>query len=102
VNAERDDPVIKQLRAQISDNDRAIVELMNKRLLLVEQIRAYKLSHGLRFIDPEREQWMLTYLQRANRGPLSHAGVAELFEQLLDLTKREVARRDELATRTAS
>jgi chorismate mutase len=102
VTADRNDPMIKQLRQEISDNDRAIVELVNKRLRLVEQIRAYKISRGLQFVDPEREQWMFTYLQMANRGPLSRDGLAELFEQVLDLTKREVARRDELDTRTVS
>jgi hypothetical protein len=45
---------------------------------------------------------MLTYLQRANRGPLSQAGLAELFEEVLNLTKREVEHRDELDPQTAS
>ena len=35
---------------------------------------------------------MLQYLSRANRGPLSAEGLREIFEQLLDLTKREVER----------
>jgi hypothetical protein len=35
---------------------------------------------------------MLSYLTRANRGPLSAAGLHELFAELLDLTKREVER----------
>jgi hypothetical protein len=35
---------------------------------------------------------MLQYLSRANRGPLSGEGLRELFEELLDLTKREVER----------
>ncbi len=34
---------------------------------------------------------MLTYLERANRGPLSSEGLRELFEQLLALTKKEVS-----------
>ena len=42
------------------------------------------------FVDPEREEWMLQYLARANRGPLSAEGLREIFEALLDLTKREV------------
>jgi chorismate mutase len=88
------DPVIKQFREQISDTDRAIVEAMNKRLTLVAQVKAYKESRGLGFIDPEREEWMLQYLTRANRGPLSSEGLRELFEKILDLSKREVTRRE--------
>jgi hypothetical protein len=37
---------------------------------------------------------MLQYLSRANRGPLSAEGLREIFEELLDLTKREVDRAD--------
>jgi len=86
------DPFIRQLREQISDNDRALVEGINKRLKLVAQLKSYKESRGLSFVDPEREEWMLQYLSRANRGPLSAEGLRELFEEILELTKREVDR----------
>jgi len=84
------DPLIRQIREQISDNDRAIVEAINTRLKLVARLKSYKESRGLSFVDPEREEWMLQYLARANRGPLSNDGLRELFEAVLDLTKREV------------
>jgi chorismate mutase len=87
-----DDPLIRQLRQQISDTDRAIVDSLNARLRLVARLKSYKESRGIGFLDPEREEWMLQYLQRANRGPLSSAGLQELFAEILDLTKREVAR----------
>ena len=86
------DPLIRQLREQISDTDRAIVDALNKRLTLVAQIKRYKESRGMDFLDPEREEWMLKYLSRANRGPLSQEGLEELFGEVLDLTKREVRR----------
>lgn len=86
------DPLIRRLREQISDTDRAIVDAINKRLTLVAQIKRYKESRGMDFVDPEREEWMLKYLSRANRGPLSQEGLEELFGQVLDLTKREVRR----------
>jgi chorismate mutase len=86
------DPLIRQLREQISDNDRAIVEAVNKRLQLVARLKRYKESRGIGFVDPDREEWMLQYLSRANRGPLSAEGLRELFAALLDLTKREVER----------
>jgi chorismate mutase len=92
-NTPSDDHVLRQFREQISDNDRAIVEAMNKRLRLVAQIKAYKESRGLGFLDPEREEWMIQYHARANKGPLSANGLRELFATILDLTKREVAGR---------
>ena len=84
------DPLIRQLREQISDTDRAIVEAINARLKLVARLKGYKESRGMSFVDPEREEWMLQYLSRANRGPLSAEGLRHIFEEILELTKREV------------
>ena len=88
------DPLIRQLREQISDADRTIIEAVNARLKLVAKLKGYKESRGLSFVDPEREEWMLNYLSRANRGPLSAEGLREIFGEILDLTKREVGRGD--------
>jgi chorismate mutase len=85
------DPIIRQLREAISDNDRKLVDALNKRLELVGRLKRYKESHGIGFVDPEREEWMLSYLQRANRGPMSADGLREFFTRILDLTKREVS-----------
>jgi chorismate mutase len=90
-----DDPLIRQLREQLSDIDRGLFEAVNARLKLVAQLKRYKESRGLEFVDPEREEWMISYLVRANRGPLSEEGLRELYVEVLDLTKREVARREE-------
>jgi chorismate mutase len=92
VTEQNDDPLIRQLREQISDTDRAIIDAVNARLKLVARLKAYKESRGIAFVDPEREEWMLNYLTRANQGPLSPEGLNEIFSELLDLTKREVAR----------
>jgi len=85
------DPIIRQLREAISDNDRKLVDALNKRLELVGRLKSYKESRGIGFVDPEREEWMLSYLQRANRGPMSADGLREFFTRILDLTKREVS-----------
>ena len=88
---EPDDPIIRQLREAISDNDRKLMETLNKRLELVARLKRYKDSQGIGFVDPEREEWIMSYLQRANRGPLSADGVREFFTRVLELTKREVS-----------
>lgn len=99
MNADADagDPVIKQLREQLSDNDVKIVEALNARLMLVARLKRVKEERGIDFLDPAREEWMLQYLTRANRGPLSPEGLREIYTELLDLTKREVGRADESA-----
>jgi chorismate mutase len=80
------DPFVRDVRREISDLDTAMVELVNKRLRLVAKLKRYKEEHGIGFVDLAREEWMLQYLQRGNRGPLS----PELYHELLDLMKREV------------
>jgi chorismate mutase len=86
------DPVVRQLREQVSDNDLAIIELINKRLKIVQRLKEYKTSRGFEFLDQAREDWMLSYLTRANRGPLTADGLREIYGAVLDLTKREVSR----------
>jgi len=86
------DPLIRQLREQLSDNDVRIVEALNARLKLVARLKQVKEERGIGFLDPAREEWMLQYLTRANRGPLSADGLREIYTELLDLTKREVSR----------
>jgi chorismate mutase len=93
--AESHDPLIRQLREQLSDNDVAIVEAINARLKLVARLKRVKEERGIGFLDPAREEWMLQYLTRANRGPLSAEGLREIYTELLDLTKREVSRGDD-------
>jgi chorismate mutase len=85
------DPIIRQLREQVSDNDRALVEAVNARLRLVAKLKSYKESRGFDFVDPDREEWMLRDISRANRGPLSQEGLEEIYAAILDLTKREVS-----------
>ena len=84
------DEYVSRVRRDISDIDRQLVELVNKRLKLVSQLKRYKDEHGIGFVDLAREEWMLQYLNRMNRGPLSADGLSELYHELLDLTKREV------------
>lgn len=85
------DPVIRKLREQVSDNDRALIEAINARLRLVAKLKEYKDSRGIEFVDPDREEWMMRDVTRANRGPLSQQGLEEIYTAILDLTKREVS-----------
>ena len=79
-----------ELRARIVANDRAIVELVNARLRLVEELWRLKAERRLPQLDPEREQALLDALDRTNAGPLSPAGLRGLVTELLTLTKREL------------
>jgi chorismate mutase len=84
------DPIVDELRAQISALDSSLLETFNRRLELVARLKRHKESVGLGFVDPDRERRMLEELRTANGGPLSDEGVAQLLAAVLDLTKREV------------
>ena len=87
-----DDPVIKQFRDQISDNDLKIIDLINKRLTLVDKLWRYKAEHGVDMYNPEREEWMVTFLSRANKGPLSQDALREVYRTIVEATKEEATR----------
>ena len=87
-----DDPVIKQFRDQISDNDLKIIDLINKRLSLVDKLWRYKAEHGVDMYNAEREEWMVTFLSRANKGPLSQGALREVYRTIVETTKSEATR----------
>jgi chorismate mutase/prephenate dehydratase len=84
------DPILEQLRRQISEIDRSIIDAFNRRLEIVAQIKRHKNEHGIAFVDPEREAAMLTHQSSENQGPLSDEGLRALYSELLALTKREL------------
>jgi chorismate mutase len=85
------DAALDDLRQLLAANDLALLDLVNRRLDLVEKIKQRKSELGVSFVDPEREAWLLDYLRGANKGPLSDEGLRELLTTVLDLTKRELA-----------
>ena len=85
------DPVIKHYRDQISDNDLKILEALNRRIKLVKSLKEYKEAQGLSFYDAAQEDWIVTYLCRANRGPLSNESLREIYTLILQAAKRDAA-----------
>jgi chorismate mutase/prephenate dehydratase len=86
------DPVVQQFREQISDMDLAILDALNKRLALVQKLHAYKRQQAYDVHDATRENWVLAYIARANRGPLSDEALRAFWPHLIDMTTSEAAR----------
>jgi chorismate mutase len=85
------DEVVRELRAEIADVDRAIVDAVNARLELVARLKRHKEERGIPFLDPDRERELVDELVDANRGPLTAEGLRELYAEILELVKRELA-----------
>jgi chorismate mutase len=84
------DPVVRDLRGRITAADRAILAAVNERIELVRALREHKLAQGWNFVDKGREERLLAALAGENPGPLSEAGLRQLFGDVLALTKREL------------
>jgi chorismate mutase len=82
---------IAELRRAITANDESIVAAVNERLRLVSELWEIKAHTGADRIDPERERALRATLAAANKGPLSAEGLNRLVDELLDLTKQELA-----------
>jgi chorismate mutase len=80
----------EEIRAEIVENDKAIISAVNHRLDLVTELWELKAQLGLDTVDPDRERQLRNALSEANTGRLSEAGVERLITDLLDLTKREL------------
>ncbi len=85
------DPILAAFRDEITALDVRLLSTINARIKKVQELRGYKEEHGLAFVDPDREAWLVAYLKRVNRGPISDEGLDELLAFVLDLVKREVA-----------
>ena len=82
--------MIEDYREQITAADHALLAAINKRIELVRALHEHKRAEGIPLRDPAREEQLVVELQAANDGPLSPAGVAELFRHVLDLTRKEI------------
>jgi chorismate mutase len=82
--------VVDTLRSEITEIDREILALVNRRLETVARLKRHKDEHGIAFVDPERERRMFEERVRENGGPLSEAGLRAFYTELLALTKSEL------------
>jgi chorismate mutase len=96
------DPVVQQFREQISDLDLVILDALNKRLGLVQKLHSYKQAHDYDVHDATREDWVLAFISRANRGPLDAAALREFWPRLIDLTTAEAARLNAAASQRSA
>jgi chorismate mutase len=88
------DAVVRQMRDALIDNDLKILAAVNARLTLAARLEAYARQNDRDGLTPAREEWMLRYIEGANRGPISGEGLRALYEALTELTRREALGED--------
>jgi len=83
------DPVVDDLRARITAADADIVAAVNRRASLVAELHAHKRAQGYEVFDSAREEQVVAAALSASRGPISDAGLRELYGVILPLCTRE-------------
>lgn len=77
------DSALIPLRDQIDAIDREILELINRRARLAQEIGAHKHRLGLPVFRPERELAVVRKVQQANPGPLRDANLAAVWTEIM-------------------
>ena len=84
MNKEEAREKLEQCRVLIDDVDRRIVELLNERTRVVEEIGRVKREAAMPIYEPKREDQVFANVTSANRGPITEAAVRRVFERIID------------------
>ena len=82
----RDEAVrlLAESRAKIDELDRQLVELLNRRTRIVEDIGRAKEVSGLPIYEPNREDDVYRNVQSHNQGPLTAEALRGIYERIID------------------
>jgi len=78
---------LEALRAQIDALDDQLLELLNRRIEVVQQVGALKHRTGGAIYRPEREKAILERLAAHNRGPLTPAAIEAIFLEIFAVAR---------------
>lgn len=76
--------ILAECRDLIDDLDRRILELLNERTRIVEEIGRIKHRLDLPIYEPRREDQVFENVTGHNAGPLTSDGVKRVFERIID------------------
>ncbi len=76
-------PALLQLRDQIDGLDRELLELLNRRARVAEQVGEIKRSEGTPFFRPDRVAQVIDKIRAANPGPLRAEHVSAIWREIM-------------------
>jgi len=71
-------------RDRIDEIDARLVDLLNERTKIVEEIGRVKQHLTLAVYEPQREEQVFANIQQHNRGPLPPDALKRVFERIID------------------
>src|SRR5450432_4084755 len=75
---------LEKYRIQIDVLDRRLLDLLNERTAIVEQIGRVKQERKLNVYEPKREDQVYANILTHNGGPLPADAVKRIFERIID------------------
>ncbi len=79
---------IADWRKQIDEIDRKLVELLNQRARMAQEIGRLKRNTHMPIYEPDREKAILENVRRQNQGPLPAEELARIFERMIDVMRK--------------
>ena len=85
--------LLQNSRKRIDDIDVTLVDLLNRRAGVVEDVASAKRILNKEVDDPGRREEVLAHARAQNAGPLSHEELTSIFERIIDkMSDHQVAR----------
>jgi chorismate mutase-like protein len=75
---------LESCRVRIDELDLRLLDLLNQRTAIVEEIGRIKQHLSLAIYEPKREEQVLANVTGHNHGPLPHDAVKRIFERIID------------------
>ncbi len=75
---------LARCREKIDELDVRLVDLLNERTMVVEQIGRIKQHLTLRIYEPKREEQVFANITQHNKGPLPADSIKRIFERIID------------------
>ena len=79
---------LNELRLEIDNVDRQMVELFEKRMDIASRIADYKIANGKKVFDREREIQKIKAVKELAHSDFNKIGVEELFSQLMSVSRK--------------
>jgi chorismate mutase-like protein len=79
---------LAKCRERIDQIDRRLVELLNERTTIAEEIGRAKRGADLPIYEPKRESEVFNNITSHNGGPLTEDGLKRIFERIIDEMRR--------------
>ncbi len=80
---------LQELREEIDEIDRQIVELFERRMAVSEEVAEFKINTGKKVFDKDRERSKIETLTSMAHNDFNRHGVEELFSQIMSMSRKK-------------